>query len=135
MAEFPDTVRFVYKDFPLASHQRAVPAAEAARCAGEHGRFWEYHDLLFVGQPALAEADLLTYAARLDVPSASFAACLASGRHRPAVAADAAEGRAAGVRGTPTFFVNERMIVGARPIETFRRAVQDALAKRDGARP
>jgi protein-disulfide isomerase len=131
IAAFPDRVRLVYKDFPLASHPRAVPAAEAARCAGEHGRFWEYHDLLFVGRAAFSDADLRTYAARLDVPLERFAACLASGRHRPAIAADAAEGRAAGVRGTPTFFVNGRPIVGAQPIEVFLDAIRDALAASD----
>lgn len=136
LAEFPDKIRLVYKDFPLSFHQRAVAAAEAARCAGEHGRFWEYHDLLFVGQPALSDADLSTYARRLDVPSAAFAACLASGRHRDAIKADLAEGKASGVTGTPTFFVNGRILVGAQPLEAFRRAVEEALAKRsDGARP
>jgi protein-disulfide isomerase len=135
MAEFPDTVRLVYKDFPLGFHPRAVAAAEAARCAGEHGRFWEYHDLLFVGQPALSETDLLTYATRLDVPRERFTACRSSGRHREAITADAAEGKAAGVTGTPTFFVNGQRLVGAQPIEAFRRAIQDALARAGAARP
>ncbi len=127
LTEFPGKVRLVYKDFPLSFHEGAMPAAEAARCAGEHGRFWEYHDLLFVAQPAFSKADLRAYAARLGLPSESFAACLESGRHREAVKADAAEGRAGGARGTPTFFVNGRRIVGAQPIEAFREAVQDAL--------
>ena len=128
LAEFPGKVRLVYKDFPLPSHSGALPAAEAARCAGEHGRFWEYHDLLFVAQPAFSKSDLLSYAARLGLPAESFAACLDSGRYRAAVKADAAEGQAEGVRATPTFFVNGRRIVGAQPIEAFREAVNGALA-------
>lgn len=131
-AEYRDRVRLVFKDFPLASHDRAVPAAMAARCAGEHGAFWEYHDLLFIAQPALARADLLAYAARLRLPAETFAACLDSGRHGDAVKADWAEGRAAGVRGTPTFFVNGRRLVGTQPWEVFRDAVDEALAKASG---
>ena len=135
MAEFPDTVRLVFKDFPLGFHKGALPAAEAARCAGEHGRFWEYHDLLFVAQPAFSTTNLLGYAARLGLPAEPFAACLESTRHRDAVLADFAEGRAAGVRGTPTFFVNGRQLVGAQPLPVFRKAVQDALAAGAGKQP
>ena len=135
MAEFPDKVRLVFKDFPLGFHEGALPAAEAARCAGEHGRFWEYHDLLFVAQPAFSKTDLLGYAARLGLPAEPFAACLESTRHRDAVMADFAEGRAAGVRGTPTFFVNGRRLVGAQPFQVFQKAVQDALADGAGKQP
>lgn len=58
LAEFPEQVRLVFKDFPLRSHELAVPAALAARCASTQGRFWEYHDLLFVAQPAFARDEL-----------------------------------------------------------------------------
>ena len=92
MTEYPGKVRLVFKDLPLPFHEGALPAAEAARCAGEHGRFWEYHDLLFVAQPAFSKTDLLGYAARLGLPAESFAACLESGRHREAVRADARGG-------------------------------------------
>ena len=135
MAEFPDKVRLVFKDFPLGFHEGALPAAEAARCAGEHGRFWEYHDLLFVAQPAFSTTDLLGYAARLGLPAEPFAACVESARYRDAVKADAAEARAAGVRGTPTFFVNGRRLVGAQPLHVFQKAVQDALADGAGKQP
>ena len=130
MAEFPGQVRIVHKDFPLAFHEGALPAAEAARCAGEHGRFWEYHDLLFLAQPAFSRSDLLAYAGRLGLPRDGFAACVDGGQHREAVKADIAEGRAAGVRGTPTFFINGRRLIGAQPIDAFREAVHAAL--RDG---
>jgi len=133
LSEFPGKVRLVYKDFPLPSHPGALPAAEAARCAGEQGRFWEYHDLLFVAQPAFSRTDLQTYAARLGLAADKFAACLDSGRHRAAAKADVAEGQAAGVRATPTFFVNGQRLVGAQPIEVFRDAVNGALS--DSAAP
>ena len=127
LAEYPGKVRLVFKDFPLSSHPGAEPAAIAARCAGEYGLYWQYHDLLFVAQPAFSRADLLTYARRLAIPEAAFATCLDSGRFRNAVRADAQEGRSAGVTGTPTFFVNGRRLVGAQPVEAFRDAVQNAL--------
>jgi protein-disulfide isomerase len=131
-AEFGDRVRLVFKDFPLEFHEGARPAAEASRCAGAMGRFWEYHDLLFLAQPEFSRDQLVGYAARLGLDRSAFASCLDSGRFRAAVEADFAEGRARGVRGTPTFFVNGRRLVGAQPIEAFREAIRDALA--DAAR-
>lgn len=135
LAEFPDQVRLVYKDFPLDFHAGAEPAAMAARCAGERGRYWEYHDLLFVAQPAFTRADLITYAVRLGLPQEAFAACLDSARYRDAVRTDLQEGRAAGVSGTPTFFINRRRLVGSAPLQTFREAVQGALRDADAKRP
>lgn len=127
--EYPGKVRLVYKDYPLGFHAGARPAAAAARCAGEKGLFWEYHDLLFEAQPDFSRDQLIVYAHRLGLDREAFAACLDSGRHRPAVEEDVREGASAGVRGTPTFFVNGQRLVGAQPIEAFREAVQDALDK------
>lgn len=128
-AEFPEKLRIVFKDFPLRSHERAVPAAMAARCAGDQGWYWAYHELLFVGQPALSRDDLLSYAKRLDLDAPRFTECLNGGRFRDAVLADQREGREAGVRATPTFFINGRKVEGALPIEEFREAVERALAE------
>ena len=127
LAEFPGKVRLIYRDFPLDFHAGARPAAEAARCAAAMGRFWEYHDVLFVAQPEFAREQLVGYAGRLGLDRAAFGACLDSGRFAPSIDADIAEGRARGVRGTPTFFINGRRLVGAQPIETFRDAIRDAL--------
>ena len=130
--EFADRVRFVFKDFPLRSHPNALPAAIAARCAGAQGRYWEYHDLLFVAQPDLARDHLIGYARRLGLDAPAFTECLDSARVRDAVLADQREGRAAGVRATPTFFINQRKIEGALPLEEFRDAIKQAL--RDAGR-
>ena len=127
--EFPDAVRLVYKDFPLPSHPGALPAASAARCAGAQGRYWEYHDLLFVAQPAFARVDLIGYARRLGLDVGAFTACLDSDRFREAILADQREGREAGVRGTPTLFINRRKIEGAPPLEELRAAVRRALGE------
>ncbi len=135
LAEFPGKIRLVFKDFPLSFHAGAEPAAVAARCAGEHGRYWEYHDLLFVAQPAFSRSDLILYAGRLGLPREAFSACLDAGRYRAAVSKDVEEGRAAGVTGTPTFFVNGLRLTGIQSIDTFRDAVQDALDDAEGKRP
>ena len=127
LAEFPGRIRLVYKDFPLAFHAGARPAAEAARCAAGQGQFWPYHDLLFLSMPAFSREALLGYAERLRLDRAAFTACLDSGRHRDAVGRDVEEGRALGVTGTPTFIVNGRKLVGAQPFAVLRDAVQDAL--------
>lgn len=126
-AEFPETVKIAFKDFPLRSHDRALPAALAARCAGAQGRYWEYHDLLFVAQPDFSREELLGYARRLGLEAPPFTECLDSARFQDAVLADQREGRDAGVRATPTFFVNGRKIEGALPIEVFREAIEQAL--------
>lgn len=130
--EFPDTVRFVFKDFPLRSHPNALPAALAARCAGVQGRYWEYHDLLFVAQPDLSRDHLIAYARRLGLDAPAFTECLDTARFRDAVLADQREGREAGVRATPTFFINQRKIEGALPLDEFRDAIKQAL--RDAGR-
>ena len=127
MAEFPGQVRLVFKDFPLDFHDRARPAARAARCAGETGRFWEYHDLLFVGQSDLSRESLLQYAEQVGMGRETFARCLDGERFQTEVEKDLNEGRALGVTGTPTFFINGRRLVGAHPVETFREVVREAL--------
>ena len=135
LAEFPQQVRLVFKDFPLRSHELAVPAALAARCASTQGRFWEYHDLLFAAQPAFAHDELVRYAQRLGLDVARFTECLDAARFQEDVTADQREGRAAGVRATPTFFVNGQKIEGALPIEEFREAVRRALREAGVAPP
>jgi protein-disulfide isomerase len=127
LVEFAGSVRIVFKDFPLASHDRALPAALAARCAGAQGRYWEYHDLLFVAQPEFSRDQLVGYARRLGLEAASFTTCLDTARFQDAVLADRREGREAGVEGTPTFFINGEKLVGALPIEDFRAAIRRAL--------
>ena len=132
LQEFKGKVRVVHKDFPLPSHAGALPAAEAARCAGAQGVFWEYHDLLYLSVPDFSRDDLIRYAGRLNLDHDAFTTCIDTRRLRKQVEADVAEGRAIGVRATPTFVVNGTPLVGAQPIEAFREAVRAAL-KETGA--
>lgn len=126
-------VRLVFKDFPLNQiHPQAQKAAEAARCvrelAGSDEAFWQMHDLLFAGQgdwsgQANANAIFADYAAQVGVARDAFEECLNSGRHEAAVLADLEEGIELGVRGTPTFFINGQIFVGAQPLQNFRQAI------------
>jgi protein-disulfide isomerase len=120
-------VRIVFKDFPLPSHKLAPLAHEAARCAGAQGQYWPYHDRLFAGQPEFERDDLLRYASEVGLARDAFVACLDTHRWAPAVEADLAQGRALGVRSTPSFLINGRPLIGAQPIEVFRTAIDDAL--------
>ena len=128
-ARYPDKVRLVFRDFPIPGlHPDAPLAHEAARCAGEQGQFWPYHDLLFERTNVNATA-LKGYAADLKLDDKKFAECLDSGRSRAAVGADVAEGTRLGVSGTPTFFINGTPLVGNVPLADFQRAIERELAR------
>ncbi|MBI4320366.1 MAG: thioredoxin domain-containing protein [Chloroflexi bacterium] len=104
--DFRGQVALVYRHFPLPQHQDAVPAAEAAEAAGEQGKFWEMHDLIFADQERMSLADLRARAVRLRLDTKRFDEALLSGRTRAQVAADYNEGRRVGVRYTPYILVN-----------------------------
>jgi protein-disulfide isomerase len=122
-------VRLVFKDFPLPSHDLAMPAHEAARCAGAQQRYWPYHDRLFKEQPRFQRDDLIAYAIDLGLDRDRFTKCLDSHEEEQVVRASLAEGRALGVNSTPTFMVNGTPLVGAHPVEAFRDAIDAALRK------
>lgn len=106
---FGGDLRYVYRHFPLiAKHPHAVPAAEAAEAAGEQGAFWTMRETLLANQHALTRADVIGYAAALDLNVADFTAALESARVRQKVASDLANSVARGITGTPTFFINGR---------------------------
>jgi protein-disulfide isomerase len=127
LARYAGKVRLVHLEFPLDGHPGAVPAARAARCAGEQGKFWEYHRSLMTAPGALDDADLKGRAASLQLSASAFASCLASDRHDDAIQASLAQGEGLGVTGTPAYFVNGRMLSGARPLEAFTEVIDGEL--------
>lgn len=129
LKEYDGRVRLVFKDFPLPSHDLAMAAHEAARCAGAQQRYWPYHDRLFKEQPRFQRDDLIDYAIDLGLDRARFTRCLDSHDEEPIVRASLAEGRALGVKSTPTFMVNGTPLVGAQPVEAFRQAIDEALQR------
>lgn len=120
-------VRLVWKDFPLSTHARAEKAHEAARCAQDQGRFWEYHDLLYRNQRALEISALKQYATTLGLDQTLFDQCLDSGQYKGLITEGIAQGVAAGVRGTPSFLINGKLVVGAQPYEVFKKEISNAL--------
>jgi len=120
-------IHFVYRNYPLANHPNARPAAEAAQCANEQGQFWQYHDRLFGDPGKLSDSDLKASAAALGLDATKFNACVDSHKYKARVDADMQAGNEAGVNGTPAFFINGRAITGAQPFEEFKRVIDDEL--------
>ncbi len=120
-------VKFVYRHFPILSHQYAEKAAEASECAADQGKFWEYHNQLFEHQEALQKSALKDYASAVGLDMGRFNACLASGVMSSRVKLDAGAGASAGVRSTPSFFINGKPLVGAQPYSAFADAIDAAL--------
>ncbi len=128
LAKYKGQVRVSYRDFPLSViHSRAKQAAEAARCAGEQGKFWEYHDRLYADNTKLSEQDLLAHAKELGLDEQPFGACLTSGKYAAAVDEDEKAGERVGVSGTPAFFVNGVVLEGAQPITAFQNLIDSEL--------
>lgn len=121
--------KFVYRDFPLSFHQFAQKAAEAAECADEQGRFWEYHDKIFQNQQSLSIENLRKWALDLSLDGGKFGSCLDSGRYEEEIKKDFQDGSAAGVTGTPAFFINGILVEGAHPFESFKAVIEAELAK------
>lgn len=119
-------VRLVWKDFPLSIHSYAQKAHEAARCAWEQDKFWEYHDVLFGSKNKLGINDLKRYAKELGLDENQFSNCLDSGKYAALIREKVNEGVASGVSGTPSFLVNGRIIVGAQPYQVFADAITQA---------
>ncbi|HZI09521.1 MAG TPA: thioredoxin domain-containing protein [Myxococcus sp.] len=128
---YGDKVRIVWKDAPGTEyHKEAMGAHEAARAAGEQGRFWEMHDLLFSRPLVLHRAMYERYAAQLGLDLEKFRAALDSGKFRAAIQKEAEYGiNLAGPGGTPTVFVNGRLMLGAYPFESFRQVIDAELAR------
>jgi protein-disulfide isomerase len=128
LSTYGDRIRFVYRNYPLANHPNARPAAEAAQCAAEQGQFWPYHDRLFAEPNKLADDDLKQSAAALGLDAGRFNACFDSHKYKARVDADMQAGNEAGVDGTPAFFINGRMLSGAQPFEEFKKVIDEELA-------
>jgi len=125
-------VRLVHRDFPLDIHAGAIPAARAARCAGEQDRFWDYHRGLLSRMTDYSETDLKRRAEELELDPEAFAECLTSGRYDDAIQASFQQARELGVSATPTFFINGRRLEGARPIESFVEVIDEELVRAEG---
>lgn len=132
MDSYPEQVRVVYKHFPLSFHREAMNAHRAAEAAREQGKFWEMHDRVFQSPSDLTAATMRKHAEELGLDLAKYDEAVGSDRVQKRIAADQDEGRKVGVRGTPAFFVNGKMIAGAQPFDAFKREIDALLGKKAG---
>ncbi len=125
---FGDRVKIVFRDFPVHG-EIAYKAAEAADCAAEQGKYWEYHYILFErqGEWMRNESKFYDYASELGLDVGKFKACLESGKYREEVEKDVKDALSYGVKATPTIFVNGKMIVGYRDFETMKALIEEEL--------
>ena len=128
LAQYEGKVRFVFRHFPLDRiHPQARGAAEAAACAAEQGKFWEYHAALFADGAQLDRAGLDAAATKTGLDGAAFKACVDERKTQALVEADLKAGEAAGVSGTPAFFINGIPLRGALPIDDFKKVIDAEL--------
>lgn len=129
LRRYGDRVRFLYRDFPNPSiHVNALPAALAASCAEEQGKFWPYHDLLFTHQTELSSDSLRSLAQQASLNLVAFDQCVTSQRHLQEISDDYSAGVDAGVQGTPTWFINGYRLQGVLTPDDFNAIVDMGLS-------
>jgi protein-disulfide isomerase len=135
----PGKVRYFFRDLPAPEHTNALAAACAARCAGEQGKFWEMHDLLFAAQPGFAPGDLASYAEGLGLDAKQFSQCLASSKYEQIIRKVIGSAERMGLYGTPVFLIGTiagegtifratKVLVGGSELDALRSALDEALA-------
>lgn len=122
-------IRYVFMDFPLSFHKESKKAHEAAHCAGDQDKYFDYSRKLFDNQGKLGVADLKKYAKEMQLKTADFDKCLDEGKFSKTVDDFVAKGMAAGVNGTPAYFINGIMISGAQPEEAFKEIIDSELKR------
>lgn len=127
-------LKFIFRNFAFLGPESQW-AAEAAECAFEQGKFWEYHDKLFSNQRgenegAFSKDNLKRFAAELGLDTKAFNSCLDSGKYAEEVQEDTDEGKKMGVTGTPTFFINGQLVSGAQPFSVVKQIIEEELKKR-----
>ncbi len=127
-------VRLVFRHYPLSFHPAARPSALAAECAADQGKFWQFHDKVFAEQEKKGTGtitygvpELKTWAAQIGLNKATFDTCLDTEKYASKVDADSADGAKYGVSGTPSFFVNGKLLVGAQPLSDFQSLIDSEL--------
>jgi len=125
-------LRIEWRDFPYRG-QESVNAAVAARAAQGQGKFWEYHDLLYEEQSSgFSDENLIALAKKAGLDVQRFEIDYKSARYAGLVRADFEKGQSIGVNGTPTFFINDRVLVGLQPLEVLEGAIEDARREAEG---
>ncbi len=129
MEAYPNDIRFVYKNYPLPFHKQAMPAAKAAVAAGSQGKFWEMHDKIFENYRALNDDYFTKAAGEIGLDVAKFKTDLDAAKTTSHIDAEMAEARTAGVRGTPTIFINGKKPQG-RSFELYKGIIDGILKEK-----
>lgn len=129
---YGDKVKWVMRNFPLSFHANAMPAANAAECAAEQGKYWEYVEKLFANQESLTEANFNNWTDDLGINASKFASCLSASKYQSRIDADLTGGQTAGISGTPATVIlgpdgYKQLIPGALPLESVKAMVDQAL--------
>ena len=133
-------IKYFFRDLPAPDHSNSALAAQAARCAGDQGKFWQMHDLLFAAQPALSETNLVSYAESLGLDMPKFTACFSGANYADAIRQSSAGARSMGLHGTPSFLTGlmsddgnflrtTNVIVGIESFDELKASVDQLLAK------
>ncbi len=132
--------RYVFRDYPLAFHQQALPAALAANCAGEQGKYWEINSFLFENPTKLDIASVLSSSKNMGLDYGEFEKCINDKKYEPEIRKDIEDAKKYGVSGTPSFFVGKTeegkemtasYIRGAQPFEAFKARIDKLLSEED----
>ncbi|PYP84582.1 MAG: hypothetical protein DMF61_19480 [Blastocatellia bacterium AA13] len=133
-------VKYYFRDLPLSGHPNALPAARAARCAAEQGKFWEMHDSLFANQAALSPKDFVERAKKLGLDEAKFSECLSGDRHTDEIRRSISSAQRLGINGTPAFAIGTvttdgevvratSAFVGGGSYEEFKAIIDELLSQ------
>jgi protein-disulfide isomerase len=128
MAEYPDKIRLILKNYPYRYRDYSHLAAEALLAAGDQGKYWEMHDIMIKNSPTLNRDSLISYARELDLDIKRFTSDLDSMKHRGLIKEDEDLAVAMDLYNTPTFFINGRKVLGNRPYEYFKKIIEEELA-------
>lgn len=129
LKEYQGKIRWIVRDFPLGFHNRARPAAIAARCAKEQGKYWDMYEELFKNQKALSDSDFKKYAQNIKLDNKKYDECVAKpNKIVEVIDSNTKSGEKLGVTGTPAFFINGRRLSGALPYEEFKKVIDSELA-------
>jgi protein-disulfide isomerase len=129
VADYPKDVRMVYKMHPLPMHPNAMPAAEAAMAANAQGKFAAMHEKLTANSAALSRDKYLQFAAEIGLDLERFTNDIDTRAYKKAIDAQTEEAMKVGATGTPASFVNGRYLSGAQPYESFKKLIDEEIAK------
>jgi len=126
LEKYEGKIKFVHRDFPLPNHDNSRLMAKAAYCADQQGKFWAYHDLLFTYAGEIKKENLLNL---IPLDGEDFYNCLESEEAEQEITKDFEDGKLAGVYGTPTFFINDVVVVGPKPLRYVSNIIDKELKK------